>query len=54
MDFLCVEKACTFTSDIHISESFVMTIPVEACVDKDNIATIFCPHCGSKLKEKKQ
>ena len=52
MEFLCVEEACTFNGDINVSESFVMTIPMEVCVDKDNIATIFCPHCGSKLNKK--
>ena len=33
MEFLCVEQTCTFKEDINASVSFVMTIPMEVCVD---------------------
>jgi hypothetical protein len=48
MKYLCMENKCPFDG----TKPFVLSIPQEVCVDKHNIATLFCPHCGSNLKEK--
>ena len=45
MKFLCPEKECVYGG----TGSYELTIPQEACVDEQNIATPFCPHCGNTL-----
>jgi hypothetical protein len=47
MKFSCPETACNFDD----AEPYVLNIPHEACFDEHNVATPFCPHCGSKLKK---
>jgi len=45
MEFACPEKECGF-SEVG---PYVLDIPQEACVDEQNVATPFCPHCGHTL-----
>jgi hypothetical protein len=45
MEFSCPEKECVYEG----LRPYVLNIPQEACVDEQNVATPFCPHCGQKL-----
>jgi hypothetical protein len=47
MEFSCPEKECGFDG----VGPYVLNIPQEACVDEQNIATPFCPHCGNTMKK---
>ena len=47
MEFSCPEKKCGFDG----TGPYVLNIPQEACVDEQNIATPFCPHCGNTMKK---
>ena len=49
MDFYCPEKNCP-SSGI---ERYVLRLPDEAYMDEQNLATVFCPHCGRTLVRKK-
>jgi hypothetical protein len=46
MEFSCPKKECGFDG----GGPYVLSIPQEACVDEQNIATPFCPHCGNMMK----
>jgi len=45
MKFSCPETECEYGG----TGSYELNIPQEACVDEQNIATPFCPHCGNSL-----
>ena len=45
MKFLCPEQECEYDG----TGVYELTIPQEVCVDEQNIATPFCPHCGKTL-----
>ena len=45
MEFSCPEKECEFDG----VGPYVLHIPQEACVDEQNMATPFCPHCGNTM-----
>ena len=45
MEFSCPEKECQYEG----VGPYVLSIPQEACVDEQNVATPFCPHCGGSL-----
>ena len=45
MKFMCPEKDCEYGGD----GPYELNIPQEACMDEQNIATPFCPHCGTTL-----
>jgi hypothetical protein len=47
MEFSCPDKECGFDG----TGPYTLNIPQEACVDEQNIATPFCPHCGNILKK---
>ena len=49
MDFYCPEKNCP-SSGI---QTYVLRLPDEAYMDEQNLATVFCPHCGRTLVRKK-
>jgi hypothetical protein len=42
--FYCRNEACS-----QGDEPFFMDLPGEAVLDKNNIATIFCPKCGKEM-----
>ena len=48
MEYFCEKPTCPYDGE----KPYVLSIPTEVCVDKHNIATLFCPHCGGKLTEK--
>lgn len=48
MEYVCEDKFCTYEG----RKPFVLKIPQEVSVDTHNIATLFCPHCGSALKKR--
>ena len=43
--FYCHNEACTGSSD----KPFFIDLPGGAIMDKNNIATIFCPKCGKEM-----
>ncbi|MBW2632625.1 MAG: hypothetical protein JRE14_00575 [Deltaproteobacteria bacterium] len=45
MEFSCPEKECQYDG----TGSYMLNIPQEVCVDEQNVATPFCPHCGHTL-----
>jgi len=45
MKFSCPEQDCGYDG----AGAYELNIPQEACVDEQNIATPFCPHCGATL-----
>ncbi len=45
MEFYCIDKTCPSRG----SGPYVMRLPAELCVDEQNRAAIFCPHCRSVL-----
>jgi len=49
MDFYCPEKNCP-SSGI---EPYVLRLPDEVYMDERNLATVFCPHCGKSLVQKR-
>ena len=49
MDFYCAEENCPATG----VAPYVLRLPDEACMDEQNFATVFCPHCGRSLRKKK-
>ena len=50
MEWYCAKKSCPYDGE----KPFVLRLKPETCVDKNNIATMFCPHCNSKLKEREE
>jgi hypothetical protein len=44
----CLYRRCTFEG----TKPYVFNLPHEALMDEHNIATVFCPHCQSKLMVK--
>lgn len=44
--FYCFNKSCSQEE----KGLFFIDLPGEAIMDKNNIATIFCPKCGKKMK----
>lgn len=48
MEFYCAEKKCPSSG----TRPYAITVPQEACVDEHNCATMFCPHCNSRLIRK--
>ena len=48
MEFSCPEKECGYDG----VGPYLLNIPQEACVDEQNVATPFCPHCGNALLKK--
>ena len=45
MKFSCPEKECRHDG----GEPYILSIPQEACIDVNNMATPFCPRCGNTL-----
>lgn len=43
--FYCHSEACSS----HENGLFFVDLPEEAIMDKNNLATIFCPKCGKKM-----
>ena len=43
--FYCHNEACIGPAD----EPFFIDLPEEAIMDKNNLATIFCPKCGKEM-----
>jgi len=43
--FYCHNEACIGPND----KPFFIDLPEEAIMDKNNIATIFCPKCGKEM-----
>ena len=43
--FSCKNKNCNYKG----SGEYVMCIPSEAVADVNNMAAVFCPHCGKEL-----
>lgn len=43
--FYCHSEACSGKRD----DLFFIDLPEEAIMDKNNIATIFCPKCGKEM-----
>jgi endogenous inhibitor of DNA gyrase (YacG/DUF329 family) len=44
--FHCHNDACNSNTD----RLFYIDLPVEAIMDKNNMATVFCPKCGKEMK----
>lgn len=49
MEFKCPDPDCPFDG----KGSFSIEIKTESLMDPNNYATMFCPHCNSRLVEKK-
>lgn len=46
MEYFCPKENCDYKG----SRPYILILPEEACVDVNNIASIFCPYCQSVLQ----
>lgn len=47
MEYHCTENNCKYDGN----KPYRLSIPTEVC-EQNNMATPFCPHCGTRLEEK--
>ena len=47
MEFYCPEKDCKAKSD----KPYYVNLPPEKYMDENNMADMFCPHCGKTLEK---
>ncbi|MDJ0784729.1 MAG: hypothetical protein QNJ22_22385 [Desulfosarcinaceae bacterium] len=48
MEFICKSKNCPYEGP----GPYVLSLPEEIPLDRNNVATMFCPHCEQELVEK--
>ena len=50
MIYYCAQEACPYDGP----QPYQLELPPEACMDAQNCAVVFCPHCKTEMKIQKQ
>jgi hypothetical protein len=50
MNYYCTSESCPYEGD----ENYLLSLPPEACIDENNCAIVFCPHCQSQMVTRPQ